>query len=232
MFLGPPRSPDMGATTTRNAMLSLCNNNLSIHWLSFRTLNATADTHIITLCCTNRLQVALDTFNHLLITYNLLLCSLVRRDQHESALSVNRGEVPFEETLLYIKIHYITSRYIRTYDAPTDNIPTILTNRYESATRHVMRVSNAGGEGNSAPSQVLIICHCETCRLDYAFEVFEGMEAHGHVSNFGSTKGFAGISKLSMLSRVFNQMMSKRQVPDFFTYNTLIDGLCKTGKSH
>lgn len=65
---------------------------------SFHTLNTSGDSHIKTLCQTNRLTEAVETFSHLLsaksnptiTTCNLLLSSLVRRNRHQSALRVYR----------------------------------------------------------------------------------------------------------------------------------------------
>jgi pentatricopeptide repeat protein len=94
----------MAAITMRKTMLSMWKNISLAHPIppqhSFHTCNATADMRIKTLCETNRLTEAVDTFKHLLsdksestpslITCNLLLSSLVRRHRHESALSVYR----------------------------------------------------------------------------------------------------------------------------------------------
>jgi pentatricopeptide repeat protein len=30
---------------------------------------------------------------------------------------------------------------------------------------------------------IVINCHCETCRMYYTFQLFEGMEAHGYIPN-------------------------------------------------
>jgi len=90
--------PNMVPTTMRKVVLSLRNKNISIHRLSFYSLSAIIEKHIKTLCHIKRLQEALNTFKHLLshkstpipslITYNLLLSSLVRQNQYKYALSI------------------------------------------------------------------------------------------------------------------------------------------------
>lgn len=83
---------------------------------------------------------------------------------------------------------------------------------------------------------IVINCHCQTCRMDYAFKVFEGMEAHGYIPNVITfitlIKGLCRQGRMKDAVILFSQMGSKQEAPHIFTYNTLIDGLCKTGKTH
>ena len=169
---------------------------LSVAQRSFHTFNATADARIKTLCQTNRLQVAVEAFKHLLsaksksipslVTCILLLSSLVRWNQYASALSEYRLMVKGDIFLDLITLN------------------------------------------------VVINCHCQTGRMDYAFRVFDGMEAHGYLPNvvtFSTViKGLHRKGKFHEAFGLLSIMLQNGHKPNTITFNILMDQLCKDGK--
>jgi pentatricopeptide repeat protein len=62
--------------------------------------------------------------------------------------------------------------------------------------------------------------------------VFGRMEAHGYVLDVITLiKGLCRVGRMEDALKIFNQMVGKQLAPNFFKYNELIDGLCKTRKS-
>ena len=81
--------------------------------------------------------------------------------------------------------------------------------------------------------------HCQTRRMDYAFKMFAGIEAHGYILDvitFNTfVKGIFRVGRMEDALKHYNQILSKQHTPNFVTrqYSKfLLDGVSKTRKIH